>query len=348
MSLSRGLVELCFDSGATVLLEGPAVFKLDSDRRGHLEQGRLTATLQDTPSATADPRFSVTTPTAIIHDRGTSFGVAVDATGETEVSVFSGLVDLLPHLATEPSGPPPRPLRLVAGEAARVASRQPPTRQPATVTYARTLPGQPVPQLSALPFNWQEGAAVTIYEDAMSGAGLLAGSSPAAHAGKGEASWIAPPVGWQRNPSGGLTVTRAGAALLPFKPERGYLYRIRLTIPPPQRQTAEVSFGFTTTADPAQPVLAFPWAAAPGGATPLVAASPVPPELADGTTCSVILDTSQAEWRLFSLVGDRLVEQRVLPDSARGIRHVAIASLAEGLVQIESFSLSIQKALAGH
>lgn len=85
--LESGLAQLRFASGAEVLLEGPARFRVDSAASGTLEFGRLAARVP--------PRgrgFSVQTPQVKVTDLGTEFGVGVDRDGVTEVHVFSGEV----------------------------------------------------------------------------------------------------------------------------------------------------------------------------------------------------------------------------------------------------------------
>jgi hypothetical protein len=88
LRLTAGQLELAFDSGAHGILEGPADFEIRSHNGGYLRLGKLTARV---------PRqaigFAVETPTALVVDLGTEFGVEVDARGETEVQVFKGAVD---------------------------------------------------------------------------------------------------------------------------------------------------------------------------------------------------------------------------------------------------------------
>jgi concanavalin A-like lectin/glucanase superfamily protein/FecR-like protein len=91
LELGRGLAEISFNSGAGMILEGPAVFEPTSENGGFLHSGRLAANV---PVGAAG--FSVHTPSAMIVDLGTEFGVAVEADGASEVQVFSGKVEISP------------------------------------------------------------------------------------------------------------------------------------------------------------------------------------------------------------------------------------------------------------
>jgi ferric-dicitrate binding protein FerR (iron transport regulator) len=84
-----GRLRLAFDSGAVVTLEGPADLKVESGMRIRALRGRITAVVEDRAKG-----FTIETPSAVVVDQGTEFGVEVDATGQTGVVVFKGLVDL--------------------------------------------------------------------------------------------------------------------------------------------------------------------------------------------------------------------------------------------------------------
>ncbi|MBN1395317.1 MAG: FecR domain-containing protein, partial [Pirellulales bacterium] len=104
-SLSSGLMEITYGSGARVILEGPCTYRVESSAGGFLAIGKLTANIRTQSSKPkarssnpsplfplASPLFSVRTPTATIADLGTEFGVEVDANGETTSHVFQGSV----------------------------------------------------------------------------------------------------------------------------------------------------------------------------------------------------------------------------------------------------------------
>jgi len=102
-ALKSGLLEITYNSGAKVILQGPATFIADSNRGGLLTLGKLTALVQNNSAAEpihreqGDPSrphslFIVRTPTAVLTDLGTEFGVEVDREGGTLLRVFRGLV----------------------------------------------------------------------------------------------------------------------------------------------------------------------------------------------------------------------------------------------------------------
>ncbi len=156
-ALSAGLMEITYDSGATVILEGPCRYTVESKTGGYLGLGRLTATVgerrgergegrgkreeseshgekvrllanqrspisnQQSPSHLSpllSPLFSVRTPSAKLTDLGTEFGVAVDRLGATESHVFRGRV-LLAALGGK-GGEPGRATTLSANQSARI------------------------------------------------------------------------------------------------------------------------------------------------------------------------------------------------------------------------------------
>jgi hypothetical protein len=87
--LHAGLVQLEFFSGATVVLEGPVDFEIVSSMKGILHTGKLRALVPSHASG-----FTITSAKLEVIDRGTEFGIVVDADGATEVHVFDGMVDL--------------------------------------------------------------------------------------------------------------------------------------------------------------------------------------------------------------------------------------------------------------
>jgi hypothetical protein len=341
--LEAGLVEISFDGGAVALVEGPARFSITAARTCGLEQGRLTATLDKAAAKSAGIQagFAVETPTATVTDLGTSFGVAVGAAGETDVSVFDGLVELLPRSEKDDAFKPAKRLRLLAGESAVVATDRQARRQTAQVDFIRTVPGRTVvDQQPPLPFSWKPGAAAIIVAESFAGSGPLHGSTPASRGGTGTEQWRAPRDGWQYDPEqDAVTVTQAGSAFLPFRPQHGFLYRLSITTTAPHDQPAAVGLGFTPTADPNQLDIDFSWSHDP-------ATSPSDASAAGAgvsVTRTVILDTSLGEWRLFSLLNNRLVSQSVLPPQASQIQYLAITVSAGSPITFHSLSLALQK-----
>lgn len=92
IALASGLMEITYDTGAKVLLQGPAEYEIESRNGGFMSVGKLTGKV-----TTASARgLAIRTPTAIVTDLGTEFGVEVDRRGNTTSHVFRGSVSLQP------------------------------------------------------------------------------------------------------------------------------------------------------------------------------------------------------------------------------------------------------------
>ena len=87
VELLQGRLTLHMESGADVVLEGPARIELVNGMLVRLERGRTAVRVPEQAIG-----FRVLTPTAEIVDLGTEFGVAVEPDGASEVHVFRGLV----------------------------------------------------------------------------------------------------------------------------------------------------------------------------------------------------------------------------------------------------------------
>lgn len=87
--LEAGRITLSMVYGATVTVEGPAVFTFEGADRMALSRGRLR--VHAGPGAEG---FVVRTPRCAVVDLGTEFGVNVDAPGRTEVRVFDGRAEV--------------------------------------------------------------------------------------------------------------------------------------------------------------------------------------------------------------------------------------------------------------
>jgi len=114
VSLESGQIELIFDTGVEVVVIGPAKFNVSSADSIYSSRGTISARVGANGIG-----FTVDTPTARVIDLGTEFGVAIDDDGETEVAVFSGIVDLA--LGSSPAVDANR-RRLNQGEAIRVGT----------------------------------------------------------------------------------------------------------------------------------------------------------------------------------------------------------------------------------
>ena len=108
-NISSGLLEITYDTGAKVILQGPVTYEVESAAGGYLTVGKLTAKLETkeeretkneervaSRSSLLVPNcsFAVRTPTAIVTDLGTEFGVEVDKKGITMSHVFQGSVQV--------------------------------------------------------------------------------------------------------------------------------------------------------------------------------------------------------------------------------------------------------------
>jgi hypothetical protein len=130
LALRSGLLELTYDTGARVILQGPVTYKVESSGGGYLSLGKLTARLEkksevrgqrselaDQKSEIMNHQFAVRTPTALVTDLGTEFGVEVGKGGDTTSHVFRGSVEVR-TISVDETAPRVRVLR--ANESARV------------------------------------------------------------------------------------------------------------------------------------------------------------------------------------------------------------------------------------
>jgi hypothetical protein len=95
--LESGVVEITFDSGAKVILEGPAEFDIETSMRGFLHSGKMTAEVPEPAIG-----FTINTPTSNVLDLGTRFGLAVDDDGKTDVHVLEGAVEAVAGESGDP------------------------------------------------------------------------------------------------------------------------------------------------------------------------------------------------------------------------------------------------------
>ncbi len=105
--LKSGYAQIEFYNGATVILEGPAEFRILSRTEGYCASGKLRATVP--PQAHG---FRIGSPALNLVDRGTEFGLNVEG-AKTAVHVFKGEV----HLYDPKAAPDEAPKELKTGEA---------------------------------------------------------------------------------------------------------------------------------------------------------------------------------------------------------------------------------------
>ncbi len=156
LALDGGLVEIVFDSGAKVILEGPGVLAIVSTTAARLERGKLVAMVSDAASG-----FTIRTPDALLRDLGTEFGVEIDRSGRTSLCVFQGAVSV------ETPDAPNIPSTIVsAGQAVRVE-----TALGTAVLAAPARPGHFVRNLPKPVVSRADGRAMlaTIFDDGLEG-----------------------------------------------------------------------------------------------------------------------------------------------------------------------------------
>lgn len=347
LELQSGRIELSFDGGAQVVLEGPAGFVVDGARAVALRRGKATVTVRDSGSPVGQPRFTVQTPSAALTDIGTSFGVVVDAAGETYVTVFEGLVDLLPRIDGAV------PMRLAVGEAGETSTRQ--SARKAAVRergFVQSL-ARPSAELQATlaKYGWDESRATPIYRDSFSGSGPLAGSRPVDRGGVGDVAWTAPESGWQIDAGrGAVVVTTHGSAILPFSAKSGRLYLISAAIHTTEGGIGWGAVGFTNQSRSEPYVPHGPWMlqrhdavkhrnqvhVGPGEARPVGRGD----RLIEEHIRSLLLDTTGSTWRVvFFVNGDVVGESRLDPSTA-GITHVCLAAFPNTQVSFRHLSFS--------
>jgi ferric-dicitrate binding protein FerR (iron transport regulator) len=98
LRIASGFLEVSFDSGAQLTVEGPAELEATDAWQAALRSGSLRANV---PAESAG--FRVTHPSVEVVDLGTEFTMAVDERGEAEVFVLKGEVEAHPRGAAHPA-----------------------------------------------------------------------------------------------------------------------------------------------------------------------------------------------------------------------------------------------------
>ena len=166
-TVNEGVVELQFDSGPSLLVEGPARIDIRSPSEAHLSLGKVV--FRD---ETDGLPFRLTTPRSRFIDHGTEYAVAVTDEDE-EVHVFSGTVERTEGVANRD-----RSVDLLTdGEAKRYSrNRQTPTEvlNVDPTMFVRELPtpdDEPLQKLLAIETFDYEDDTVVIDVQANGGAG---------------------------------------------------------------------------------------------------------------------------------------------------------------------------------
>lgn len=344
LELAAGLVEIACDSGALVVLEGPARFELSSPHSASLLRGRLTATVGKAgggplPAASASGSlFTVQTPSAVVRDRGTQFGVEVDAAGKTSVHVFEGLVECAGRgFGTATMA------KLTAGEGAAVDQRGAVRRlaESSPEPFARGLS-------SVTEIDWEESRAIIVFRDACSGAGPLAGTAASSRGGAGDARWTAP-AGWRLTDSG-LEAPSPGSASLPFVPQAGRIYRLAVDLTVTAGQNDWAAFGFSGPPDPASGILHSAWMlqrhstdldtnAVFIGADVKSLRFSASDRVMGRRQLAILLDTTRPRWTVTFVADGRRLKTDIMPEGTR-IASVALACQSTARALFSSFSLS--------
>jgi hypothetical protein len=89
--ISSGLMEITYDTGAKVILQGPVTYRVESRNSSFLSIGKATGKMEVEQAK----GFVIRTPTAVITDLGTEFGVEVAREGTTDMHVFTGSVKIV-------------------------------------------------------------------------------------------------------------------------------------------------------------------------------------------------------------------------------------------------------------
>jgi hypothetical protein len=136
--LASGLLEITYQTGARVILQGPVTYEVESKNGGYLFVGKLTGKV----TTEAARGLTINTPTATITDLGTEFGVEVDSRGATSSHTFRGETEVVVHPS---NGRPEATLRLKASQSVMIdASGKVSRRQRVdSQRFVRQLPPSP-------------------------------------------------------------------------------------------------------------------------------------------------------------------------------------------------------------
>jgi hypothetical protein len=137
--LESGAVEIRFASSASVIVQGPAAFRVLGRNEAQLEYGKIVAHVPVPAHG-----FSVHTASLNVTDLGTEFGLNVTRAGVADVEVFTGTIEVGSSL-----GGTARPSRLTEGQAATCDVESTEIRPAArgTVAFARNFSQVRVPLL---------------------------------------------------------------------------------------------------------------------------------------------------------------------------------------------------------
>jgi hypothetical protein len=162
LRLSSGSVQIEFDSGVLLSAQGPAEVRVDSDMECFIRTGTLVAL-----APTGVPGFRVRSSGSEVVDLGTEFGVVATESGDMQVHVFDGAVEV--SITAEET----RKKKVTAAEAVAV---EPKKQQIESVPFEAEAFGTLRSELS-----WPKRP-LRIQFDCGAGAGVYDGTESPAHA----------------------------------------------------------------------------------------------------------------------------------------------------------------------
>ena len=150
LRLKKGLIQVEFERGTGVIIEGPATFVARGDNAGMLERGKLVARVPEHATG-----FALATPQAKVVDLGTEFGVVVGEGGATDIQVFEGVVEVAALGVDVSAEDEPSTLVLTDGQVVRVAGGQctDVMAEQARWNFVRHMPAGSVPSERGAPWD---------------------------------------------------------------------------------------------------------------------------------------------------------------------------------------------------
>lgn len=113
-ALRSGLMEITYNTGAKVILQGAATYEVESENGGFMPVGKLTGKV----TTEAGRGLAIRTLTATVTDLGTEFGVETSRQSGTRVCVLQGQVSVRPS-----AGGSTREVLLKKGQSTQIDAR---------------------------------------------------------------------------------------------------------------------------------------------------------------------------------------------------------------------------------
>jgi hypothetical protein len=263
-------------------------------------------------------------------------------------------------LAAVAPAAPQVPVRLGAGEAAGIDEAGRIKRRAGSLArpFVRTLPKPKAepdqPFLERI--GWNEAAAQVLCRESFRGAGPLAGTTPASRGGVGSETWTAP-AGWIVDPSATVLLAAGpGTAVLPFRPEPGWLYRISIDLDVFAGGVDWFVVGLSPALAPGGVISSSPSAHAWMGqrhethqsgfdgnfafSGPGTSGLIMPIDRVTGRQRrSIFLDTRGRTWTAFFLLGEAPVARCSYP-APLATTHIALSQLGKAQTRVHAFSVA--------